>query len=710
MSSLQVGLCASVRLLIIACACAAPVAAADVHVAITGNDANSGSASAPVRSIQAGIDLAVAGDTVWIHAGTYRESFTVIRPGTATMPITIAAYGSDKPIIKGSQPVTGWTLHAGTTWKRTWAVNSQQVFANGVLLKQIGSPPVGYPTYFYRPIGSGVADMTPGSFHYSAGTLYVRLSDGSSPNDASMEASTLKRLANIASASAWVTFRGMSFRHSNSTVSSQIAAAIELGNYCRLENCDVQWMDGTGVTAGWARTGAQLIGSNLSYCGMLGATADRHANFTIRNCTISYNNQRGFDPTWAAGGIKVTTDAWGTIENCVLHHNQGPGIWFDFCTSGNPLIARGNQCFANWGKGAGLMSEGSKNVTMCNNLVYGNERRGIYISASDDVKVCNNTLVGNMGQAALEVGGMPREGKTLTNVTVRNNILSGNSALYDMFITKENGGDIRSISCDYNAVWRGGLPIANRWSADSRGGYAGTTATSLAAWITGSPFDDHAVSGDPRFVDTISYKLQTGSVAIDRGTALADVLSDIGGIRRPQGGAYDLGACEWTGLVAAPLPVVSTTPSLLNVRVNFQPASSSVPTGYIPDSGGTYAARNGRTYGWSAAIAEKRDRGVHPDQRYDTFIYTQLGGNKNWEMAVPNGTYRVRVVLGDPNYQDSYYKMAVEGVVAVSAAPTAASRIREGTVTVTVADGRLTLSNPAGASNNKLDFVEIAQQ
>jgi hypothetical protein len=49
----------------------------------------------------------------------------------------------------------------------------------------------------------------------------------------------------------------------------------------------------------------------------------------------------------------------------------------------------------------------------------------------------------------------------------------------------------------------------------------------------------------------------------------------------------------------------------------------------------------------------------------------------------------------------------VEGVLVVSGTPTSAARWVEGTAVVTVADGRLTVSNGAGASNNKVNFVDI---
>jgi hypothetical protein len=70
----------------------------------------------------------------------------------------------------------------------------------------------------------------------------------------------------------------------------------------------------------------------------------------------------------------------------------------------------------------------------------------------------------------------------------------------------------------------------------------------------------------------------------------------------------------------------------------------------------------------------------------------------------------VRIVSGDPNYIDSVHRIAAEGVLTVNGAPTSTARWVEGTSVVTVSDGRLTIGNAAGSSNNKICFVEITKQ
>jgi glucose/arabinose dehydrogenase len=152
------------------------------------------------------------------------------------------------------------------------------------------------------------------------------------------------------------------------------------------------------------------------------------------------------------------------------------------------------------------------------------------------------------------------------------------------------------------------------------------------------------------------------------------------------------------------------------IRINFQPASAPIPAGYLPDGGLVYGSRgNGQTYGWTADnTAQMRDRNStrSPDQRYDTLAYMQRPANPDavWEIAVSNGTYLVRVVAGDPSYYDGLFRISAEGVLVVNGTPTTSARWVEGTSTVTVADGRLTIRNGTGASNNKICFLEITRQ
>jgi hypothetical protein len=153
-----------------------------------------------------------------------------------------------------------------------------------------------------------------------------------------------------------------------------------------------------------------------------------------------------------------------------------------------------------------------------------------------------------------------------------------------------------------------------------------------------------------------------------------------------------------------------------NIHVNFSNNLREVPTGYVNDLGLTYADRgNGFSYGWNldtTANARDRDDSRAPDERYDSFIHMQKPGNPNasWQIALPNGTYSVHLAAGDINdVFDASYAIDVQGTLAVFGTPTSANKFFEATVTVVVSNGRLTITNGPGSSNNKIDFIDITQ-
>jgi N-acetylneuraminic acid mutarotase len=150
-----------------------------------------------------------------------------------------------------------------------------------------------------------------------------------------------------------------------------------------------------------------------------------------------------------------------------------------------------------------------------------------------------------------------------------------------------------------------------------------------------------------------------------------------------------------------------------SIDVNFQtPSAPSAPTGYRSDFGAAYGRRaNGATYGFSSDMtgeAINRNDPHSPDERYDTFNYLRSG--QTWQVKVPEpGAYRVRVVAGDPKVYNSAIRISAEHVIVAEGATTAADRWVDGTTTVSVTDGALTLESAPGAVNNKLCFVEIAR-
>lgn len=161
-----------------------------------------------------------------------------------------------------------------------------------------------------------------------------------------------------------------------------------------------------------------------------------------------------------------------------------------------------------------------------------------------------------------------------------------------------------------------------------------------------------------------------------------------------------------------PVPPWVESPEDFSIFINFQPADAPTYPGYEIDSGVPFGYRgNGMTYGWNDSNYHARDRGssLSTDQRYDTLNHLQKPSNPDgtWEIELPNGLYEVRLVAGDPSHIDSSYRMTLEDVAVLDGTPTSEVRWFDETVFVEVADGRLTLGNALGSSNNKIDFVDI---
>ncbi len=94
--------------------------AKEYHVSVSGNAQNNGSVSKPFKTISKAVENAYAGDTITVHAGTYREWINPIRGGENDIKRIVyrAAYGK-KVEIKGSEIIKDWQKVNNNVWKVT---------------------------------------------------------------------------------------------------------------------------------------------------------------------------------------------------------------------------------------------------------------------------------------------------------------------------------------------------------------------------------------------------------------------------------------------------------------------------------------------------------------------------------------------------------------------------------------------------------------
>jgi hypothetical protein len=103
--------------------------ARDWFVSPSGNDTSEGTEQAPLRTVQAALDRAQAGDVCMLRAGTYREAAEFKSSGTAGKPLRLAAYPGEEVVFDGTEKVTGkWEKHKNSIYKIAAPKGIEQLF------------------------------------------------------------------------------------------------------------------------------------------------------------------------------------------------------------------------------------------------------------------------------------------------------------------------------------------------------------------------------------------------------------------------------------------------------------------------------------------------------------------------------------------------------------------------------------------------------
>jgi parallel beta-helix repeat protein len=507
----------------------------DLHVAgtsATASDANAGTRQRPLRTISAAVSRAMPGDTIWVQSGTYRETIRFPRSGEGPdRPIRVTAAPGAEVVIKGSDVVTGWVPVGSGMWKKMgWRVNSQQVFADGKPLQQIGpTSPFHEQTWDGQPVlravGRGLSDVTPGSFFYdaSSATLYVRLGGDADPNSQQMEASVRDAVVESGSAG-FIELRDLRFSHSNTSAIPAMRGIVNIeGNGWVVTGCSFTDGDFAGLSV--SGEGHRILGNVANRNGNVGIAINGSdaahdwapypgrppQDIVLERNVTSFNNTRGFNWGFQAGGVKAANSCRRVrVSRHVAASNAGVGIWFDLGCRDVKIersVVTGNL--------VGIEYEISDAARITHNLAIGNSKVGIFVSASSDVTVSNNTLDRN-GEFGIVVHGMPRsEHPRLRDNAIRDNIVA-DSRVSDI-VVHSRAPHATGNTSDHNLFHRreGGVKIT--WTESGR---YGVTHEDLRALWRSTGQERHSRTGDPRWVDPSSgdYRLGAGSPAIGAGS------------------------------------------------------------------------------------------------------------------------------------------------------------------------------------------------
>lgn len=284
-------------------------------------------------------------------------------------------------------------------------------------------------------------------------------------------------------------------------------------------------------------------------------------NVTIRNNSMDSNGEWGILTGFCDDLL---------IENNITSRSvQQHGIYVG--NSGDRPVIRGNVVFSNSANGIHMNGDASQggdgiisNATVEANVIYDNGvtgGSGINMDGVQGSIVRNNLLYNNhaSGISLYQIdGGGPASGNQVLNNTILEasdarwalNIQDGainttarNNILYNAHPTHGSidisADSLTGLNCDYNVVM-------NRFTTNDS-----TTILTLAQWHTQTGQDAHSLVATPAqlFVDPTNsnYQLSATSPALDVGQTLVNVTTDIVGVARPQGPAYDIGAYERPG-------------------------------------------------------------------------------------------------------------------------------------------------------------------
>ena len=148
-------LASAVRVAIVACAMLTGThasRAAEYFVSPTGSDGSAGTQARPFKTIQKAADVAKAGDTITVRAGTYRETVRPAHDGRAGAPITFRPFKNEIVTVSGADVVRGFQLTAGGDFQAPMRADffasqihqSDQVFVDGRMMTQARWPNTGF--------------------------------------------------------------------------------------------------------------------------------------------------------------------------------------------------------------------------------------------------------------------------------------------------------------------------------------------------------------------------------------------------------------------------------------------------------------------------------------------------------------------------------------------------------------------------------------
>ncbi len=143
------------------------------------------------------------------------------------------------------------------------------------------------------------------------------------------------------------------------------------------------------------------------------------------------------------------------------------------------------------------------------------------------------------------------------------------------------------------------------------------------------------------------------------------------------------------------------------IRINFQPNTAKIPSGYTNDSGELFTACRG--YGWSTSLTNQAiDRNKNSDQRLDTFLFVNSNSSSTWNINLPTGQYLISLASGDAGAQAGPLSVSLEGLpIFQNLIAPKNSYLSFTNLPIPITDGNLTIKLGTASGKSILNYIII---
>ncbi|MGZ5075404.1 MAG: DUF7402 domain-containing protein [Methylobacter sp.] len=363
----------------------APMAhAATYYVATNGSDSNPGTLSSPWRTISKAANTLVAGDTVNIRAGTYKEQVSPKNSGYSGAYITYSAYPGETVTLDASG--------LNFSWSGIFNLDSRSyIEVSGMRL--INSP--GFGVYMMNSSNMRILK------NYTNNTIYSGI---------------------LAQDSDTVTIDGNEVSQANNGGGSQESISIAGTQNYIVSNNRVHGGGKEGIDAKGNASNGKIFGNTVYDMARVGIYVDgwdsNTTNIEIYNNTVS--NSKAADSGASEDGIRIGAEEGGTASNIKVYNNilyniAQSGIivsnWTDGI-GGEPkfnTVSIYNNTIYNPGvkTGGGINVQGSQNsgIVIRNNII--SQARSFNIQASSGTTISNNQFDGGSTAGSSAITGNP---------------------------------------------------------------------------------------------------------------------------------------------------------------------------------------------------------------------------------------------------------------------------------------------------------------